>query len=73
MIYITIKWGEYPQTWPDSQGTFVVSRMTTATDGLSWIFNIYLSVLSYVFFKKFGKVAEIASCLKIQLSIVGMK
>lgn len=55
MIYITIKRGEYPQTWPDFQGTSIVPRMSTATDGLSWIVNIYLSVLSYVFKKKLVK------------------
>lgn len=30
----SLRWGEYPQTWPDSQGTSVVPTMTTAADVL---------------------------------------
>lgn len=68
MIYITIKWGEYPQTWPGSQGTSVVPRMATATDGLSWILIVIFQFL-VISLKKISKAAKIASCLKIQLSL----
>lgn len=70
---VSVRWGECAlKLGQIPKGLPLFPEMTTAADGLSLIVNIYLCNRLCVF-GELGKADEIASCLKIQLPIVGMK